>query len=117
MRKSLFHDIKIFLAALRADDYIRERAARASQEKFARAMAKVKKREPLELESISNSARKNSISEQEIKVQSLLVRSKAINFTEMCGEIVMMSADQSEFYGLNEIAADIWRRLLTLRLT
>ena len=38
------------ISALMADDYIRERAERASQEKFARAMAKVKDREPLEEE-------------------------------------------------------------------
>ncbi|MCW5200231.1 toxin-antitoxin system HicB family antitoxin [Desulfobulbus sp. F4] len=36
------------ISALMTDDYIRARAARASQEKFERAMAKVADRESLE---------------------------------------------------------------------
>ncbi|MCI5149559.1 MAG: PqqD family protein [Candidatus Electrothrix sp. MAN1_4] len=46
-----------------------------------------------------------------IESHTVLQRNDAINFTSMCGEIVMMSSDQSEFYGLDDIATDIWNRL------
>ncbi|MCI5133132.1 MAG: PqqD family protein [Candidatus Electrothrix sp. EH2] len=46
-----------------------------------------------------------------ICMETGLRRNPEINFTDMCGEIVMMSSDQSEFYGLDDIATDIWNRL------
>ncbi|MCP4697858.1 MAG: PqqD family protein [Gammaproteobacteria bacterium] len=48
---------------------------------------------------------------KEITLQSVIIRNPEINFTNMCGEIVMMSIDQGEFYGLDDIASDIWHRL------
>lgn len=51
------------------------------------------------------------MSNTEITTQSVLARNPEINFTDMGGEIVMMSIDQGEFYGLDDIATDIWNRL------
>lgn len=42
---------------------------------------------------------------------SILCRSTGPLSAEVDGEVVLMSIDQGNYYGLNDIGSDIWRRL------
>lgn len=46
-----------------------------------------------------------------LNLDSNIVRNPDLVATEMDGELVMMSIDQGEYYGLNRVAARIWELL------
>jgi hypothetical protein len=52
-------------------------------------------------------------SEQEIRMESVVVRDNNIIFSEMDGETVMMSVEKGEYYGVNPIGSRIWALLET----
>jgi hypothetical protein len=43
--------------------------------------------------------------------QTTYVRRPGLHAVEMDGELVMMSQDQGEYYGLREVAASLWLHL------
>ncbi len=47
----------------------------------------------------------------ELKDNDILSRNAAMMFSEMDGEVVMMSVENSEYYGLNQIGSHIWKCL------
>lgn len=46
-----------------------------------------------------------------ITVETQLSRSPSVLTAEVDGEIVMMSIEQGRYFGLDDIASDIWKRI------
>ncbi len=48
---------------------------------------------------------------KEIDTETIVSRNAEITYTEMDDEIVMVNIDRGEYYGLDNIATDIWGML------
>jgi hypothetical protein len=48
---------------------------------------------------------------KEIDTETIVSRNAEITFTEMDEEIVMVNIDRGEYYGLDNIASDVWGML------
>jgi len=49
----------------------------------------------------------------EIGLETKIVGNTSVVFNEMDGEIIMMSIDKGEFYGINSLGSRIWQMLET----
>lgn len=49
--------------------------------------------------------------QREIKTTSVVQRESDVLFSKMDGEVVMLSIQNSEYYGLNEIGSQIWEMI------
>jgi hypothetical protein len=47
----------------------------------------------------------------EITPDTLVARSPSVVTSEVDGEILMMSIEQGRYFGLNDVAGDLWERL------
>src|SRR5436190_19348918 len=55
----------------------------------------------------------SSLEPRDIVEATIIARSPAVLAAEVDGEIVMMSIEQGRYFGLDDIASDIWKRLET----
>ncbi len=46
-----------------------------------------------------------------IQPETLISRSESPLSAEVQGEVVLMNLDRGQYYGLDDIASDVWRRL------
>ena len=47
----------------------------------------------------------------EITADTVVARSPSVVTSEVDGEILMMSIEQGRYFGLNDVAGDLWERL------
>jgi len=50
-------------------------------------------------------------SKQEIKPETVLQRKPGLLFNQIDGEVVMLSIENSEYYGMNKVGSRIWELL------